>query len=160
MQDDLNQIAPVDLESKPASLQSKIDIVKALKLRLQGHTYASIAQRFGVTPQAVYQRMVKYNEMLDDPVSIKAYQENEPDLLDAVKAKIVTRMMKAADDPKTSLNNMAYAWTQLNVGKRLISNQSTSNVHVLSEIVERANKQNIPDIASSHSNIQDDTETE
>lgn len=144
----MNELIHDPNEDPIEAVQGSVDVAKAMRLRLQGHTYRSIAQRMNVTPAAVYQRLTRYNKLLQDTPAIIAYRENEAELIDAARSKLLTSIINKADDQKTSVNNAAYAFTQLNQAGRLIRNQSTANIHALSEMVERANKQNIPDVVS------------
>src|SRR3990167_4541020 len=129
---------------EPESLQPLVDIGKALRLRLQGHTFRSIADRMGVSHQAVQQRLSRYTRLTQDPNATIAYKDNEAELLDAARAKLLTSIVDKADHEKSSVNNLAYAWRNLFDGGRMLRNQSTSNIHMLSEVVERANKRNNP----------------
>lgn len=116
----------------------KIDVAKALKLRMQGLSYSEIACQFDCAPQSVQKALAKFTRLLENPEAVNAYRDNEADLLDAMRMKIVGHMAEEPTLKKASLNNSAFAFSQLLNGSRLLRGQSTANIHQLTSIIEAA----------------------
>lgn len=106
-----------------------IDVPKALKLRVVHKlSYAEIAQRFGVSKQAVHDRLSKISNLLEDPELTGGYRENKSDILEAAQMRMVNEMLDPGKIEKASVNNLAYAAGQLDNMIRLERGQSTSNI--------------------------------
>lgn len=143
----------------PSRLDGRIDIDKALKLRLKGCTYQEIANQFGVTPQAVEQRLSKHKRFLEDPEQAEAYDRNRAQILNAVELEIVRSMLEPAKLKDASLNNAAYALQQVTNARRLELGQSTANVSQLTQIIQAAEQQPIPQdiVVGGHTDAVDTT---
>jgi len=111
---------------------------RAVELRLRGLSYEDIADRLGVAKSTVHQQLSGVFDLLD-PEKIAAYREHRVSLLDAVECKMLSAL---ADDErlgKASLNNAAYAFTQVHQARRLEAGQSTQNLS-LHELIERVER--------------------
>lgn len=126
---------------KPIAKTFKLET--AFKLRLQGWTYQAIADKLGCSHQNVRQHLESFLTLLKDPEIISTYRDNEADILDAARAKLIRSLIVKADDKKASVNNLAYAFTQVFQASRLIKGESTANVHGLLSIVEQANSEQL-----------------
>lgn len=98
------------LDTKPA----KIDIGKALKLRLSGLSLDQVGQLCGgVSRQAIDQALAPFKIFLNNPAAVAAYQENKAPILEHVEMTLVTDLLDNDKRQKASLNNVAYAYQQV-----------------------------------------------
>ncbi len=118
----------------------RVDVAKALKLRLKnGMTINEIADHFGVTKQAISQALKSFRGLLNsDASSVEAFDSCKPQLLSAVEQKMLQALLDPDKLQKASLNNVAYAFTQIHSANRLERNLSTDNVSVFSRVIEAA----------------------
>lgn len=117
-------------KSKPKSKEyKKINVADALKLRIVNHlSYQEIADKYGVTKQAVFDALTRFQRFIDNPETIKAYREHKTDLLDVVEMTMLEDMLDQEKRKKATLGNTAYALTQVFNANRLEKGQSTSNI--------------------------------
>jgi len=109
--------------------QKKVNVEKALVMRLiNGMSYSDIAKYFDVSHQAINQALKPFIEALEDTNAIKAFEQNESNLINAAKMKIFSHLVANETLKKASLNNLAYAYDRLNVVKRLEEDKSTANI--------------------------------
>jgi hypothetical protein len=68
----------------------KVDLSQALKLRYQhGLTYQAIADKFHVSPQAVHEKLKRFNHVLDNKPDIDAFRDLKSDFLHAGQLAIL-----------------------------------------------------------------------
>ena len=129
---------PKKIVSHPKA--QKIDVAKALKLRLQGNTLEEIGAVFGCNKQAVYQALDKFKAFLGDVEAgnLTAYSENRAELFNAVEKHLSASLLDPYAMQKASLNNRAYALKVIHEARRLETGQSTSNLSVLGKLVMQA----------------------
>ena len=119
----------------------KIDVAQALKMRLINNlSYAEIGKYFSATPQAVQQALQSFKGILDNLGDIQAYKDNRPDVLTAIEQKMLEQIVDTDKLQKSSLNNVAYAFTQIHNARRLEENKSTANLQGIYAIVQRLDK--------------------
>ena len=119
----------------------KIDVAQALKMRLINNlSYAEIGKYFSATPQAVQQALQSFKGILENSADIQAYKDNRPDILTAVEQKMLEQIVDTDKMAKSSLNNVAYAFTQVHNARRLEENKSTANLQGIYAIVQRLDK--------------------
>ena len=119
---------------------SKIDVAKALRLRLQGATLADIAEMQGVTPQAIDQALKRFQPFVQglEPGQLSAYSEERANLFNVVEQHLTGSLLDPQALEKASLNNRAYALKVIHEARRLETGQSTSNLSVLGKLVMQA----------------------
>lgn len=113
----------------------RVDVARALKLRLKGMTYEEIGTLIGVSRQAVQQSLAKFQYAVEQPESVRAFRENEAELLDSVASKIVAHMSRDDVIAKASLNNASFALSKVHEARRLIRGESTQNVGIRTTLV-------------------------
>jgi hypothetical protein len=130
---------PTELMPKEEkSVTKRIDVAKALKLRVQGNTYEEIASVFGVTKGAVHAALNKFESFLTDagqPGVLQAFQDNRGHLLTAIEMRLMRSMVDEEAISKATLNNRAYAFQQIHAARRLEEGKSTENVSVLGKLI-------------------------
>lgn len=133
-----SQRTPSRIITKPT--RQKIDVARALKLRLQGNTLPEIAAVFAVSPQAVDQALAKFEPFIRGvgSGSLSAYSDERASLFNVVEAHLTESLLDPDCLAKASLNNRAYAFKQIHEARRLESNQSTSNISVLGKFIQQA----------------------
>lgn len=120
------------LDQPIASPRPKIDIQKALKLRLQNKlSFSEIAIQLGCTKQGVQQALSRFNSLLIEPEELEAFEESKPQILSSLEMRLLQKFVDEETLQKASLNNAAYAYSQIFQANRLTRNQSTENVNVL-----------------------------
>ena len=108
-----------------------IDIRKALRLRLKNHlSYREIAQQLGCSKDVVHTGLKPFMNVLNDTLAIEAFEESEAKLLSGAKMQMFTYMTDNEVLKKASLNNLAYAYKEVDQVKRLEENRSTANINV------------------------------
>lgn len=114
---------------KLAKKKLVVDVPKALQLRhAHGLTDAQIARQFGCSRQAVQQALSRFRRILLPASELQAYQEKKAGILESVEATLVCDLVDPARRKKASLNNTAYALSQVANMTRLEKGLSTSNV--------------------------------
>ena len=72
--------------------RGKWDVARAFKLKLQGLSYQEIADRVGRSKSTVVEALKDFKALLDNPESVRAFRQNEADLLDAVRKLIISSL--------------------------------------------------------------------
>jgi predicted DNA-binding protein YlxM (UPF0122 family) len=107
----------------------KFSLQSALKLRyVNGLTLDQIANKFKVSKQAVSEKINKYIGILPNPEEIKAFKSLKGILLTGVEQVLVQQILDPEKLSKASLNNAAYAFSQIDQALRLELGQSTQNI--------------------------------
>ena len=109
---------------------TKIDVAKALELRLKGLSYIDIAKHFNCTKQAVNDRLARFVNLLDDPESIKVFKDNQDTLLTAAQSKFLSRALDPDALKKSSTLQLITSYGVLFDKQRIINNLSTQNVSI------------------------------
>jgi hypothetical protein len=119
---------------------SKIDVAKALKMRVQGASLEDIGDHFGVTKQAVHYALTSFEPFVRglEPGQLTAYSENRAELFNAVEQHLTASLLDPEAMAKASLNNRAYAFKAIHEARRLESGQSTNNISVLGKFLHDA----------------------
>jgi len=67
---------------------------------------------------------------------VEPYRSVKVDLFSAAEMQLLASLMRPEKLEKASLNNVAYALTQVHTALRLETNQSTANVGIVTKIVQ------------------------
>lgn len=127
------------------SRRGSLDVGKALKLRMTGLTYEEIGERLGgFDKSSVCRALHQFTALLEHPESVKTYRENEADLLDAVRMKLITSLPndlavqkgkgKLSGYQKVGMYGILFDKT------RLLRDQSTENVSNLTRIIQEVHR--------------------
>jgi hypothetical protein len=119
----------------PAPPLPKIDIKKAIEMRLKGVSCADIGKLFGCSRQAVHQALKPYVDT--DGLDLEVWKEKRADIL-ASKQATALQALDAEDIKKASPKDKALIFGILYDKERLERGQSTSNVSVLFQVSEEA----------------------
>jgi hypothetical protein len=125
-------------EREEKQVSKRIDVPKALKLRIQGNTYEEIAKIFGCSRQAIAQSLDKFESFLIEsgqPGILSAFQDNRGQLLNAMEFRMMRSLVDEDAISKASLNNRAYAFEKIHQARRLEEGKSTENVSVLGKLI-------------------------
>jgi predicted DNA-binding protein YlxM (UPF0122 family) len=115
--------------SKSESLAPQIDSLRLYQLRVeQGLTIANIAKIYGVSPQAIHQRLAKVFALLPSKSDVDVYRANRGLVYDAAEMKLMGSIVDSEAIEKASLNNRAYAFSQIHGARRLQAGESTANI--------------------------------
>jgi hypothetical protein len=134
---------PGDLEPtrKP---RSKIDIKKAIELRLKGVTLEDIGAFFGVTKQAIFKALQPYID--GDDIDLELWKSKRADIL-AGKQATVLQKLTPEDIEKASPRDKTIMFGVLYDKERLERGQSTSNTSLLFQVVKEACERRMNDDA-------------
>ena len=114
---------PIDNQVK------KFDVQEAVKLRfINKLTFQEIADKFGVSPQAVFKRIRGLIEIINDPQLNQAYADNRAELLTGAERVLLSAVVDREKIKSASLNNAAYALRQVHDMRRLEQDLSTANI--------------------------------
>jgi len=115
----------------------KIDLSLAIEYRYKNNlTYQEIADKFGVSTQAVQQRLSKIIKLLGNPEEISAYDKNRTMILTGIERQLVDQLVEKKKIKSATLGNIAYAMDKVNNIIRLEKGLSTGNQAVKIEIVQ------------------------
>ena len=122
-----NPDLPTDI---PDTKPKKVDIAKALTLRLQhGMTYQQIADIMGVRKQSVHGALMRFRELINSPDQVNAYEINRSKILSAAELQMIIDMTDSKKREKSNLQQLALAYDKLFQARRLTDGQSTENVN-------------------------------
>ena len=108
----------------------KINLVEALQLRFVNKlTYKQIGEKYGVSAQAVEQRISRFKEKFGDSEEVQQYTSNRDGILTVVEREILSRIVDPSKLEKATINNLAYAFQQVFNARRLEEGKSTANLH-------------------------------
>lgn len=113
--------------------RKRFNASKALRYRLRGLSNQEIADVMRASVSDVNRSLAGFDAMVGDEV--QAFRENEPELLDVLRMKLVAHMNRDEVLAKSSLNNAAFALSKVHEAARLIRNQSTANIGVRTSVV-------------------------
>ena len=118
-----------DLKVKRHSPKRKMDLNKALILRSKGMSYTDIAHKVGVSNHSVVSKGIKnFLASLPSNEQLKELERLKIPILKATMSKMVVGLNDQDKMKAASLNNVAYAFTQVHTALRLEEGKSTSNV--------------------------------
>lgn len=121
---------------------AKFDVAEALKLRLVHKlTYPEIGRLLGVDASAVWRRLKRFHEMVNDPEAAVAYHENEAVILDSLRMRAVANMLKPGALEGASPRDLAVVFGIAFDKMRLLRGQSTSNVGLKAALILQAHEQ-------------------
>ena len=124
-----------------------IDPLEVYKLRQQHQlSFRQIADITGNTPGGVHKSYQQLLDTLGTRHDIDAYSNARAQLLGAVEHRLVASIVDPDKLEKASLNNVAYALTQVHTMRRLEQGQSTNNIAVLSQVISSAKHRLVQDL--------------
>jgi predicted DNA-binding protein YlxM (UPF0122 family) len=144
-----NQISPAP-ENIPETTRGKIDINLAIQLRYKNQlSYQAIADQFGVSRQAIEQRLSRITKMIGEPEDNQAYDNNRSYFLNGIERQLLAQIIDTNKVKKATLGNIAYAVDKINNILRLERGQSTLNQAVQVKILPWAAAPNVVDNSAS-----------
>jgi hypothetical protein len=109
----------------------KLDIMQVIKLRdVQNLSFGQIASIVGYTTQYVNSAYRKFKELLPGHEILETYESNRAAILSGMELNLLDKLNDEDKLKKASLNNVAFAYTQIHNAKRLASGESTSNIGI------------------------------
>ena len=135
-----NNIDKRTKNGKPLDIKQVLHLKKVNKL-----TNAQISSLIGYSPQYISKVLKDFKDLLVDPRILDTYDHNRKDILDGIELKLLDDLVDEDKRQKASLNNVAYAMTQVSQLRRLESGQSTSNIGIsieakLAKALDKAHK--------------------
>lgn len=124
----LNKALTTNGHANPSN--KKIDVGKALELRLKGLSYEEIGKQFGCSKVAVFDRLKRFRNMLDDPDSIKVYEDNTSKLLSNAQVSLLSAALNPDTVKKSSTLQLLSGYGILFDKQRIINNLSTANISI------------------------------
>lgn len=118
-----------ELTKTPSTEPNRIDVTKAFELRFKNKlSFQQIADIFQVSKQAVKERIDKFTKFIPDIDELETYRINKADILEAVQLKHVEALHDPERIKKASLNNVAFAFKEVNNAIRLERDEPTQNI--------------------------------
>ena len=130
---DITTLAP-----KLATGRGKVDLGRALKLRLYNHlSYSEIGKQFDVTGEAIRQALLPFKKFVENPEALTSYKNEKGAILEGVEMALLNNLLDEDKVKKATLGNVAYAFDKISQQGRLARGESTANInhHVLSQEV-------------------------
>lgn len=119
----------------------RIDLVAAYKLRVINRlSFAEIAKALGVPKSTVHAALHRLIDLIPEPDAVAAFEAVEASVLTSAKARLLASVLDEECIAKASLNNRAYAFSQVANHERLTRGLSTSNVGVLAKLIVQADQ--------------------
>lgn len=130
-------LAALGMEKLPEPI-NRLDLSACLKDRYHHRmSYQQIADKYGVTKSAVFQRLQAFTDQLGDPEELRAFQDVEADIQNAIKRRISSQLLNV-DLSKTSPKDLAMVYGITYDKNRLQTGQSTSNQSVFFNVVSES----------------------
>ena len=120
---------PHNLPILPKRANAKIDLNKAIDLRIKGLTYQEIADHFGACRQSVQERLAPYVDTVEG-IDIGAFKDRRADIL-AAKQQVVLSALNPDKIKEASARDQVIIFGTLYDKERLERGQSTSNAAVV-----------------------------
>jgi predicted DNA-binding protein YlxM (UPF0122 family) len=121
------------LDKCPANIDDsvdKINLLEALQLRfINKLTYKQIGDKYGVSAQAIEQRISRFKEKFAESEDVQKYTSNRDGILTIVERELLSRIVDPSKLSKATINNLAYAFQQVFNARRLEEGKSTANLH-------------------------------
>lgn len=129
----------------PAKQPAKLDLSACLKDRYHHRmSHQAIADKYGVSRQAVTDRLAAFTEKLGDPDELRSFQDMEAEVQTAIKSRISSQLL-AVDLTKSSAKDLAVTYGVMFDKHRLQTGQATSQVSVFFHIVSESDTQDVVD---------------
>lgn len=117
---------------------TRLDLSACLKDRYHHKlTMTQIAEKYGVTKQAVQQKLQNFTDQLGDPEELASFKDIEADIQAAIKRRFSSRLL-SVDLDKTSPKDLAMVYGITYDKNRLQTGQSTSNQSVFFNVVSES----------------------
>lgn len=120
---------PHNLPLLPKRANAKIDLNKAIDLRIKGLTYQEIADHFGSCRQSVQERLAPYVDTVEG-IDIGSFKDRRADIL-AAKQQVVLSALNPDKIKEASARDQVIIFGTLYDKERLERGQSTSNAAVV-----------------------------
>ena len=126
---------------RPNKTERKLDLIALYKLRVVNQlSYGDLARHFGVAKSTIHAALTRLNKLCPNPEAVKAFEGVEATVLTATKERLLASLLDEECIQKASLNNRAFAFSQVANHERLVKGHSTANVNILSKLVEEADR--------------------
>jgi hypothetical protein len=121
--------AMTENQNLPDTLSDRFDLAEAFKLHYKHHwTFKQLEQKYNIPDSTISDRFKSIRALIDDPEMDQTYDKFRADILNAAERKMVSLLSDTDKLEKASLNNVAYALTQITNARRLEKDQSTANI--------------------------------
>ena len=126
--------------------EKKLDLSQCLKDRYHHRlTLQAIADKYGVSKQAVADRLQRFSAQLGDPDELRSFADMEADVQQAIKRRFSSQLLDC-DLSKTSPKDLAMVYGITYDKNRLQTGQSTSNQSVFFQVVSESDDANTSQI--------------
>jgi predicted DNA-binding protein YlxM (UPF0122 family) len=125
---------------------TRLDLSACLKDRYHHKmTMTQIAVKYGVTKQAVQQKLQTFTDQLGDPEELSGFKDVEAEIQAAIKRRFSSELLSVKLD-KCSPKDLAMVYGITYDKNRLQTGQSTSNQSVFFSVVSESDEANTPQI--------------
>lgn len=110
--------------SNPPAI-NKLDNSTLLEMRLQGMSFEAIGNQYGLSKVAIFKRFEKIKHLADClDHKTDAFEVIKPQIFTSVERTLLNELVNPDKIQKASLNNVAYAFSQINNANRLARGQA------------------------------------
>ena len=144
-------VATTETPTKPPLVtKSSVDIAQALHLRLdKGLSLNKISKLMNVPWTTFYEAVKPVLSLIENPERLEAFRQHKSSLIGNVQALLVESMSDKEKLKKASINNLAYAFGQMDNAYRLEQGQATANIAIkLSESEHKVISQYVSEAVS------------
>ena len=118
---------PLKLPAKPQD----IDFKKLFDWRYKHQLpLVNISELSGVPKSTLADWYKPIDQLIKNPESLELYKRNRPSILSSLECELIKDLTDSEKRKKASLNNVAYAFQQIHVARRLEEGLSTGNLAV------------------------------
>jgi len=118
-------------------VEKNLDIVTILKLRRKhGLTFQEIADKFNTSPQAIQQKIQRFEKLLLPAEELTAYRQYEIDLIDSAKCTFITKSVEESKLQKAGSHNLVWNWKELNSQKQVLTGQASEIIGITPVLTE------------------------
>jgi predicted DNA-binding protein YlxM (UPF0122 family) len=153
------KVQQLDNPDNPATIDESVDrinLVEALQLRFVNKlTYRQIADKYGVSPQAIEQRISRFKEKFGDSQEMQSYTSNRDGILTVVERELLSRIVDPSKLEKATVNNLAYAFQQIFNARRLEEGKSTANLQGIYDLVLQLDREERKQVQTNESEVID-----
>jgi DNA-directed RNA polymerase specialized sigma24 family protein len=118
-------------KSKTLPATADIDFKKLFKLRYYNQlSLGQISDLTGVSKSTLQYWFSPVDKFIKNPKELEIYKNNKEEFLQSLEYELLTDLLDTDKRKKASLNNVAYAFQQIHVARRLEQGLSTGNLAV------------------------------
>ena len=123
----------------PQTPESKYTLTDLFKLRVENRlSLADMEKVTGIKKATIFYRLKELAKVCPDPDMAHALDSVEPAIVSHVKHRLYASLLDEECLNNSTLNNRAYAFSQIANHERLLKGKSTANISLMSTLVSQS----------------------